>query len=172
MREIFTKEEFKSNALREIELRKKLISFYECVFLPTLKKFDGKVYNRRFLNAMKKHEKFEAGNTIIHDRNSESIRVEMKPENGFWSESASLYLIVKLDNEWRIQYEQTISDKLGQAWVANQSQEIDQRNDAMQRYDELMEVAKKVDAVIEEFKELPYCFRQNLVFHNTHYLPR
>ena len=53
MRTKKNKEQFIEEMKKRINLREQLNSFYNDIYLPTLKKFDGKVYNIRFIKALR-----------------------------------------------------------------------------------------------------------------------
>ena len=49
IRTIKTKEEFIKEIQERISISKNLLDVYNNIYLPTLKEFDGKVYNIRFI---------------------------------------------------------------------------------------------------------------------------
>lgn len=52
VRTYITHEQFKKIAEKQNGSQEELLQAYAKVFVPLLKKWDGKVYNRRFLNAV------------------------------------------------------------------------------------------------------------------------
>ena len=53
MRTKKNKEQFIEEMKKRINLREQLNSFYNDIYIPTLQKFDGKVYNIRFIKALR-----------------------------------------------------------------------------------------------------------------------
>ena len=57
MRENMKKEQFIAKCEKRIEVRNIIMDFYLHVYLPTLLKFNGKVYNIRFIKALREKAK-------------------------------------------------------------------------------------------------------------------
>ena len=78
MRTHKTKENFIARLEKEIVAINELLNFYKNVYLPTLAKFNGKVYNKRFINALKEQCNNEL--MFIRDKERDEVVIELRFE--------------------------------------------------------------------------------------------
>lgn len=159
LRELKKKEVFVSYTLDQIERREELLKFYNKVFLPTLKKFDGKVYNIRFIKALR--EQATSGLMYVHELENDHIRVDLRRYAFNYTDFEAIYLMVKLTNG-RIDYKASTEDSLGRNWILNFQQYTDEFRDVIHNYDEYMEIVKKVNDAVHEYQKISYAFRNNI----------
>lgn len=167
MNEINEKSAFVAQVQREIEVRENLIKWYEGKFLPTLKKFDGKVYNKRFISALDA-EKEDL--MFIRPLEYDHIIIEGYHRKMNYTDRESLYAMVKLNDEGRIDYEASTNDDMGKKWIENFNKTTHELRDSIEKYEEYLEVAKDLANKIEEYSKLSYRFRENIQFRNKFYL--
>lgn len=166
MKEIKEKSAFIAQVQREIEVRENLIKWYEGKFLPTLKKFDGKVYNKRFITALNDQKE---DLMFIRPLEYDHIIIEGYHEKMNYADRESLYVMVKL-NEGRIDYEASTNDDMGKKGIENFNKNTHELRDAIEKYDEYLKIAKDLASKIKEYSNLSYRFRENVHFYSTFYL--
>lgn len=163
MRTRQTKQEFIYELTERIAIRNAIMDFYNNVYLPTLQKFDGKVYNIRFIKALR--EKV-ADNRLfyISERKYTDGVVELQMRRREWnySDYESLYAKCNLNSEGRIDYNSTINDKLGNTWIENFNAYKEEYQRVIDNYDAYMQVGEKLEAALGEWNKLPHPFRQNI----------
>lgn len=168
-----TYEQFKEKTCKQNECQAELLQVYENVIKPLLKKWDGKVYNKRFRTAIeqeiesqgygKTNKIYLSEQNWYHDE--VTLVLQQYPTPGKWSESEQLYfmLIVKyIDGNYRISEAETISNKTGQVWLNNARENIEERNEAVKNWKKYMKQAEQLQAAIKAYNEIPYSFRQNI----------
>ena len=157
LREIKRKEVFVSYTQGQIERREELLKFYNKVFLPTLKNFDGKVYNKRFINALREQSCNER--LLVNELENDHVRVDLRREKFTYTDYESIYFMVKLTDK-RIDYKASTEDSLGRNWILNFQRYTDELRAAIHSYDEYMEIVKKVNDAVHEYQKIPYAFRK------------
>lgn len=159
-----TKEEFISEMKQRIEIRKTIMEFVENVYFPMIcTKFDGKVYNARFINALNNEAK--KINELMYVKRGYSVdEIEIKLYLTRYNYTDYEYMVIKLKTnaEGRIDYEATINDKLNVEWIKSFKSYIDVYQKSIDNYDEYLEVFVKLDAALREYNTLPYPFRGHL----------
>ena len=168
MRTHKTKETFIERAKKEIIVINELLSFYKNVYLPTLEKFNGKVYNKRFINALNEQTTNEL--MLIRERENESVCIELRMERHNYTDTKQRYCMLKVNQDFRIDYNATINDELGNKWIGNLTNEINELNDVIANYDKYLSVAEECQKQIDKVAELPYQIRQNIAFDKIWYL--
>lgn len=168
MRTHKTKETFIARAKKEIIVINELLSFYKNVYLPTLEKFNGKVYNKRFINALNEQTTNEL--MLIRERENESVCIELRMERYNYTDTKQMYCMLKVNKDFRIDYNATINDELGNKWIGNLTNEINEINDVIANYDKYLSVAEECQKQIDKVAELPYQIRQNIAFDKIWYL--
>lgn len=166
MRQELSKEKFIGKIGKRIARREELLRFYNTVFLPTLKKYDGKVYNKRFINELQ-----QQAPELMHVASLQGERIGVSLRESYFSYNASdeISLMVKL-SAGRISYEQSTSDCLGRIWIANFLQYNADLRSCIDTYDKYMERAMTVQKALADWSEVPTAFRENIHFYLKHYL--
>ena len=167
MKEIKEKSAFVAQVQREIEVSENLIKWYEEKFLPTLKKFDGKIYNKRFITALNDQKE---DLMFIHPLEYDHIIIEGYHQKMNYVNKESLYAMVKLNDEGRIDYEASTNDDMGKSWIESFHKNTHDLRDSIEKYDEYLEVAKDLANKIKEYTKLNYRFRRNIKFSDKFYL--
>lgn len=168
MRTHKTKETFIARANKEINVINELLSFYKNVYLPTLEKFNGKVYNKRFINALKEQCNNEL--MFIRDKERDEVVIELRFEKYNYNDRKQMYCKLLVNSEYRIDYNATINDNIGNKWIENLSNEITEINDVIQNYDNYLAIANECQEYINKVAELPYQIRENIAFDKIWYL--
>lgn len=166
MRTKVSKEEFISNVSNKIERREELINFYKNTFLPTLQKFDGKVYNKRFITAL------QSGCNdcmIVRNMENQHIVVEHRKDKFSYTEHEDLYIRV-LMRENRLSYEDTIADNLGEKWLNGFINTTNELRSCIDNYDVYIGLSNEVQQIIDKYSETPFEFRHNVSFDKLYYL--
>ena len=159
-----TKEEFIYEMRKRIEIRKTIMEFVENVYFPMMAtKFDGKVYNARFLNAL--NEEAKKINELMYVKkgySADEIEIQLRLTQWNYNDYESILLKCKTDEEGRIDYNATINDKLCQTWIANFKSYMDEYQSAIDNYDEYMKVFAKLANALDKYNKLPHSFRGHL----------
>lgn len=181
MREKQNKETFIARLNKDIEVRKELHKFYLNHFMPNVKIFDGKVFNKRFDNALclfmpnnhtsikydKKYELIKDGSIDYYEA---EIRMYHSQYCGYY---ASLYVRIIVNEDGRIDYERTLNDDRSKHWLNGFLDEIKEHKDAVKNYDKYLKRAEKLEEEIKKFSdEVPYTLRDNLIFSFAYRLNR
>lgn len=162
MRTKNTKEEFITETKERIAMRETLCDFYYNTYLPTLKKFNGKVYNIRFIKALRESVAENKLFSISERKYNEGIEIRLRRHDWNYTDYETLYVKCNLNNEGRIDYEATINDEVNNAWVSNFKEYTNEYRQSIERYDEYMKVAEKLEKTLDEYNKLPHIFRNNL----------
>jgi hypothetical protein len=159
-----TKEEFISEMKQRIEIRKTIMEFVENVYFPMIcTKFDGKVYNVRFINAL--NDEAKKINELMYVKRGYSvdeIEIQLRLTQYNYTDYESILLKLKSNAEGRIDYEATANDKLNIAWIESFKGGIAEYQKSIDNYDEYMKVFVELNEVLEKYSSLPYSFRKNM----------
>lgn len=168
MRQKRTKEQMIERLNKQIAHRKDLLDFYNQIFLPTLQKFDNKVYNIRFIKSLR--EANDDKLLCVRELENDCIIIEKRFDEFSYNDYEPMYIRVVINKQGRIDANASIEDELGKVWICNFKKEISQMEQIINDYDFYLEKANNVQKVIEEYSKLPHYFRQNIEFRNTFYL--
>lgn len=162
MREKLEKETFIKNTKKHIELRNMLSDFYNNVYLPTLKDFDGKVYNIRFIKKLREKAAELTDLAYIKERDYDHIEMQIRMGRYSYTDYESMYFPCVLTSEGRIDYQKTIENTYGIAWYENHEKYTKEMQTTIDRYDEFMKVVEQFQKAIDDWDKLPHSFRQNI----------
>lgn len=163
IRTIKTKEEFVKEIQERISISKNLLDVYNNIYLPTLKEFDGKVYNIRFIKALR--AKVENNKRIyISEREEYDDMIEIRQRISDFNYTDYENLCVKCltNEENRIDYNATLEDKYHNIWLKNFKEYIEEYQNVIDNYDAYMEQANQLAKTINDYNNLPSPFRQNV----------
>ena len=163
IRTIKTKEEFVKEIQERISISKNLLDVYNNIYLPTLKDFDGKVYNIRFIKALR--AKVENNKRIyISEREEYDDMIEIRQRISDFNYTDYENLCVKCitNEENRIDYNATLEDKYHNIWLKNFKEYIEEYQNVIDNYDAYMEQANQLAKTINDYNNLPSPFRQNV----------
>lgn len=159
-----SKEEFIEEMKQRIAIRKTIMDFVENVYFPMIAtKFDGKVYNKRFINAL--NEEAKKINELMYVKRAYSfdeIEIQLRLTKWNYTDYESILLKCNTNDEGRINYEATINDKFCKAWIKSFKETSDEYQKSIDNYDEYLKVFVKLDNVLNEYNKLPHSFRKNL----------
>lgn len=164
MRTKFTKEIFVERLTKENKHRHDLLDFYNRIFLPTLQKFDGKVYNIRFIKALREANEDEL--IYVRERENEHIIVEKRFKKYNYTDCEQLYIKVILKGG-RIDAAASISDEMGKKWVENFKLHTDELLAVIENYELYIDKCEELQTAINEFSKISYKFRENITFSNA-----
>ena len=174
MREKQNKEQFIARLNRDTEVRKDIHNFYLKHFLPNLKDFDGKVFNKRFVDALNKFKPndytsitFNKGyeTTRIGFIDFYEIEIRMYHSLGSYGYFASLFIRVIVNKDGRIDYAKTINDDRSKHCLDGFLKEIETNKKSIKQYDKFVKRANELDEAIEKFaNDVPWSLRCNLIF--------
>ena len=167
MRQNRTKEQMIERLKKQISHRNDLLEFRNRVFLPTLQKFDGRVYNIRFIKALREAKDDEL--IYVCELENEQIVVEKRFERYTYTDCEQIYLKVVL-RDGRIDASASVTDEFGKKWMENFNEYTDELLKICNNYDAYMEKAEDVRKAIEEYSKVPHAFRVNIEFRNKFYL--
>ena len=163
MRTNKTKQQFIEEMKQRINLREQLNSFYNEIFLPTLQKFDGKVYNVRFIKALREQAQKLNNLMLIRELdNKNAIEIQIRYNQYNYNDYEALWAKLVLTNEGRISYELTINDEIGKKWIENFNEYKNEYQMAIDNYDQYMTIAEQLEKALQTYNKLPHSFRNNL----------
>lgn len=158
-----------AEAQKKIKAYKELFNLYNTVYVETLNKFDGKVYNKRFTNAVQEqlpprfYIKVEGGRMD----EKEGLDVEMyRLYDDNYNKLCSIHF--KLCFTWsaekgnRISMENSVTNQYTEAWLASSARNMENVQDSIDNYDTYMAKAESLVAMIKDFNAMPFEFRNNL----------
>ena len=159
-----TKEEFVKEMQQRIEIRKTIMEFVDNVYFPMMAtKFDGKVYNARFLNALNEEaKKISKRMYVKKGYSADEIEIWLYLSDCNYTDYESILLKCKTNAEGRIDYDATINDKLCQTWIANFKSYMEEYQKAIDNYDDYMKVFVELVNALDNYDKLPYTFRGHL----------
>jgi len=183
MRQKQEKNVFLNTLKVQIKHREMLQAFYNTSVWAIVAKFDGKVYNKRFDNAL--NEALQAIDPLMSatctfkgrdsysnfpNNNKVEIHLSCRLDTFNYSDKESLWFNLVLDSDGRICCENSKNEKYTIAWVENFVKDTEEQKTIIKGYDEYLKVAQKVADSISEFKDLPSRFRRNIEFTTLFYL--
>lgn len=169
MKTKLTKEQFIARMKKENKHRNDLLEFRNRIFLPTLQKFDGKVYNIRFIKALREANEDEL--IYIRELENEQIVVEKRFERYAYTDCEQIYLKVVL-RDGRIDASASVTDDMGKKWIDNFKYYTDDLLLACEDYDFYIAKCEELQKAINEFVKINYKFRDNITFDNIYLLRR
>lgn len=158
----------------EIAHRETLRTFFGTTFQDLTKKFDGKVYNRRFENALNDALKavspsmwcackIQGPTNYTNIAGATLINVTLNyynfPGNYINVESLPTNLVL---HDGRICAEDSAREKYTILWAANFDEHTEERKTILKNYDAFMSVADMMNDAIKKYNALPYRFRENI----------
>lgn len=168
MRQKRTKQEMIERLQKQITHRKDLLDFYNQIFLPTLQKFDNKVYNIRFIKSLREANNDEL--IWVRELQNDCIIIEKRFDKFSYNDYEPMYIRVIINKQGRIDANASIENKTGKGWRDGFEEEISKMEQIIIDYDSYLEKANNVSKAIEEYSKLPHYFRENIKFRNKFYL--
>ena len=164
MREYQNKEQFIAKCKKRIIVRNIIMDFYLNVYLPTLLKFNGKVYNIRFIKALREKAK-EIPNwgelAYVKEKSYDHIEMQIRFDGWNYTDYESMYFPCELTTEGRIDYEKTINYKQTKPLEENFNKYTKEIEDTIKNYDQYMKVVDQLQKAVDEYHKLPITFRGN-----------
>ena len=163
IRTIKTKDEFVKEMNERISISKNLLDVYNNIYLPTLKEFDGKVYNIRFIKALR--AKVENNKRIYiseRDEYDDMIEIRQRISDFNYTDYENLCVKCLTNEENRIDYNATLEDKYHNIWLKNFKDYFEEYQNAIDNYNAYMEQANQLAKTINDYNNLPSPFRQNV----------
>ena len=161
IRTIKTKEEFINEIQERISIRKNLLVFYNEIYLPTLKKFDGKVYNIRFIKALRAKVENNKRIYITEKQYDGTIEIQQRRGDFNYTDYECLCVMCKT-HEGRISYNGTLRTEWHKISLKNLNEYIEDYQNAIDNYDACMEQSNQLANAINAYNDLPYSFRKNI----------
>lgn len=168
MRTRENKAQFAARMNHEKKNREELRKVYNTVFLPLLKKYNGKVFNARFVNELR--DNLQKVSPLMSCREESQhceditlfLEVRNSPHN--YNDTERLYIKVICDRDenynYRVNAEKSTADRYAAAWLDNFDKSTAEKTAAAKGYDKFLKLADKMEAIIKEYNELPADFRQ------------
>ena len=163
IRTIKTKDEFVKEIQERISISKNLLDVYNNIYLPTLKEFDGKVYNIRFIKALR--AKVENNKRIYiseRDEYDDMIEIRQRISDFNYTDYENLCVKCLTNEENRIDYNATLEDKYHNIWLKNFKDYTEEYQNVIDNYDAYMEQVNQLAKTINDYNNLPSPFRQNV----------
>lgn len=163
MRTRKTKQEFINDMQKRIEIRKTILSFVENVYFPMMAlKFDGKVYNVRFIKALNEEaKKINELMSVSEGYGSDEIKIQLRLNQWNYNDYEAILLKLRF-KDGRIDYDATVNDEVGKMWIEGFKSTIDEYQKSIDNYDDYMKVFEKLEEALKEYNDLPHSFRGHL----------
>lgn len=162
IRTIKTKDEFVKEIQERISISKNLLDVYNNIYLPTLKEFDGKVYNIRFIKALRAKVENNKRIYISERKYDDMIEIRQRISDFNYTDYENLCVKCLTNEEGRIDYNATLEDKYHNIWLKNFKDYTEEYQNVIDNYDAYMEQAHQLADAINEYNNLPSPFRQNI----------
>lgn len=162
IRTIKTKDEFVKEMNERISISKNLLDVYNNIYLPTLKEFDGKVYNIRFIKALRAKVENNKRIYISERKYDDMIEIRQRTSDFNYTDYECLCVRCLTNEENRIDYNATLEDKYHNIWLKNFKEYFEEYQNVIDNYDAYMEQANQLAKVINDYNNLPSPFRQNV----------
>ena len=162
IRTIKTKDEFVKEIQERISISKNLLDVYNNIYLPTLKEFDGKVYNIRFIKALRAKVENNKRIYISERKYDDMIEIQQRMSDFNYTDYENLCVKCLTNEEGRIDYNATLEDKYHNIWLKNFKDYTEEYQNVIDNYDAYMEQVNQLAKTINEYNNLPSPFRQNI----------
>ena len=176
--------DFFSTLKSEISHRETLRTFFDTTYQELLKKFDGKVYNKRFETAL--NDALKSVSPLMwcrceqkgHDSysnfpNCPRVEVQISYRNtpGNYTDNENLFSVIVLNYDanynQRINAADSMREKYTLGHCVNFDKETETRKAILKDYDKYLRMAEKMVEAVKTYNELPHRFRENI---DTQYL--
>ena len=157
-----TKDEFVKEIQERISISKNLLDVYNNIYLPTLKEFDGKVYNIRFIKALRAKVENNKRIYISERKYDDMIEIRQRMSDFNYTDYENLCVKCLTNEESRIDYNATLEDKYHNIWLKNFKDYIGEYQNVIDNYDAYMEQVNQLAKTINDYNNLPSPFRQNI----------
>lgn len=157
-----TKDEFVKEIQERISISKNLLDVYNNIYLPTLKEFDGKVYNIRFIKALRAKVENNKRIYISERKYDDMIEIRQRMSDFNYTDYENLCVKCLTNEEGRIDYNATLEDKYHNIWLKNFKDYTEEYQNVIDNYDAYMEQVNQLAKTINEYNNLPSPFRQNI----------
>ena len=146
------------------KLKDSIMEFVDNVYFPMMAtKFDGKVYNARFINALNEEaKKISDRMHVKRGYSNDEIEIEMRLSQWNYNDYESILLKCKTNAEGRIDYDATINDHYTKAWIESFKTYIEEYQKSIDNYDEYMKVFAELGDALMKYNKLPHSFRGHL----------
>ena len=162
IRTIKTKDEFVKEIQERISISKNLLDVYNNIYLPTLKEFDGKVYNIRFIKALRAKVENNKSIYISERKYGDMIEIRQRMSDFNYTDYENLCVKCLTNEEGRIDYNATLEDKYHNIWLKNFKDYTEEYQNVIDNYNAYMEQAHQLADAINDYNNLPSPFRQNI----------
>ena len=183
MRQKEEKPVFINRIKNEIECRELLAQFFNTSYKELLNSFNGKVFNKRVINAIeaelkKLHprgfvtsESFSKLDPYSNCANSYyNITIGIYTDRNNYVDKETICTKILVNDARRVDYEKTVGEKYVNIWFENFCKITQELRETTVNYDKFYKTAKAVADAIEIYKNLPFRFRQNIRFTQSFYL--
>ena len=157
-----TKDEFVKEIQERISISKNLLDVYNNIYLPILKEFDGKVYNIRFIKALRAKVENNKRIYISERKYDDMIEIRQRMSDFNYTDYENLCVKCLTNEEGRIDYNATLEDKYHNIWLKNFKDYIEEYQNVIDNYDAYMEQVNQLAKTINDYNNLPSPFRQNI----------
>ena len=161
------KTEFVAYCKQRIEMRNQLKDFFYNVYLPTLKKFDGKVYNIRFIKALREQLPSDLWYVKELDPFYKTIEIHIRADKWSYTDYECLNMKCITNNEGRLSYEDTFKHEVTLRLLDSFIAYTNEYQESIDKWDECEKLYDQLQETINQWQKLPYVLRHNA---NTDYM--
>jgi hypothetical protein len=175
MYEQLSKQEFIERTKKEIAVSEDMLKWVDEHYWPIVKKFDGKVFNKRFFNAL-----YETVDTPVVFRHTNSARIDV--EGIDYAYEQEIEFSYNADGIQKRMFLTVVTNIEGRVVAADSHTKNYDRNiktfksnmkdyhDSIERYDEIKAFAEDLEKKIREYAEMPFTARRNMAGFSKWYL--
>lgn len=175
MYEQLSKQEFIERTRKEIAVSEEMLKWVDEHYWPIVKKFDGKVFNKRFFNAL-----YETIDIPVVFRHSNTTRIDAEGSDCVYEyeiEAAynagglqkRLFLTLVTNSEGRVVADASHTKNYDRN-IGNFKSNLKDSYDSIERYDEVKAFAEDLEKKIREYSEMPFTARRNMAGFSKWYL--
>lgn len=185
MRQNKEKSEFLNELKTEIKNAELLTVVFNTTFQDVLNAFDGKVYNKRFINAL--NDKLKEVSPLLYAaedgeprkdsysnyKDDKILHIKLLCRFDAWNYTRNQIIYTNLvlsSSSYRIDAQKSRTEKYTISWFENFRSSIDEKKGVIKCYDKYIKMAAKLSGIIDDFGKLPIDFRKNITFNNLYYL--
>lgn len=173
------KQVFIKTLQKELKNREALRQFFNTTFKDILRRFDGKVYNKRFDTAL--NEALKAVSPMMYakcdiknrnrysnfpDNNLLEVVLYVRNSEHNYNDTEAFYTNVVLSSDLnynlRIDADKSQMEKYTAVWAENFDKETETRKEIIKNYNKLMKISEQMEKAVKAYNDLPHRFRQNI----------
>ena len=159
-----SKEEFLMRMAETIALRNELVNFFNKVYRPMLKTYNGKVLTMRLLNSLNKQGEQQPHKVTCRLNDSKTeITFSVMHSGHNYNDVETLYTRVQTDLDGRILFVASMRDQYTLVWLNNFKKTTKECVKCQRNYDKYLKQVAVLHNMIQSYGEIPAHFRYEAI---------